>query len=391
MQDVIPFQKKHSQYFRTVRDINLEQPVTFRVQIIRVRCPSCKKPFPLPPPITISSHARTTNRSRDLALTLIVKVNGSLQSSGEVTRDITHLNLPRTTLHDWKQSAAGNVSHREIIKQLQFSGVLCVDECRPLCSDTFNLFATDRLKGRILYLEETEDRYAISGNTAERFFLDLKALSIHPKAIIADMSGGIHAGAQRIFPHAHYQYDYFHVIQSVHEKLKKEIRSFWWQLRKQRRTKEAALLWEAQWTLLRNQESWDAEDEQRWKAVYTLFPNTIIARLPAFKQELRDIFDQSKSIEEAKKKRDEWIAHWRSSLVGTRYLNQIVKLMQSPFFLLMVTYLDQRWIPRTTNAETLIRNYRKMEKTRYGFGSIGGRRNHLKLFQLKTYLAQKVG
>lgn len=320
-----------------------------------------------------------------------MKTNGSLQGSGEVARDITHLNLPRTTLHDWKQAAAGNVSHRAIIKQLEFSGVLCVDECRPLCSATFNLFATDRLKGRILYLDDTEDCYAISGKTAEGFFLDLKGLSINPRAIIADMSGGIHAGAQRVFPHAHYQYDYFHVMQSVHEKLRKEIRSFWWQLRKKRRSFEAALLWECQWTLLRNQESWKIDDEMRWEAVCTFFPNTIIARLPAFKQELRDIFDESKSIEEAKQKRDEWVERWRLSLMGSRYLAQIVKLMTSPFFVLMVTYLDQPWIPRTTNAETLIRTYRKMEKARYGFGSIEGRRNHLKLFQLKTYLAQKVG
>lgn len=269
--------------------------------------------------------------------------------------------------------------------------MLSVDEFRPLRSDTFNLFAADRLKGRILYLEETEDRYSISGNTAERFCLDLKGLSVNPRAIIADMSGGIHKGAITVFPHAHYQYDYFHVMQSVHEKLRKEIRSYWWQLRKQRRLNEAALLWECQWTLLRNQESWKGEDETQWKAVCTFFPNTIIARLPAFKQELRDVFDESKSIAEAKQKRDEWVERWRSSLIGTRYLVQIVKLMTSPLFLLMVTYLDQKWIPRTTNAETLIRTYRKMEKTRYGFGSIEGRRNHLKLFQLKTYLAQKVG
>lgn len=341
--------------------------------------------------MVLASNARTTDRSRDLALSLVVKVNGSLQTSGEATNDITHLRVPRATLHRWKQSAAGNVSHREIIRQLAFSGIICVDEYRPSRSDTFNLFATDRLKGRILYLDETEDRYSISGKTAEGFFLQLNGLSITPWAIIADMSGGIHKGARAVFPHALYQYDYFHVMQSVHEKLKKEIRAYWWKIRKEKRYAEAALLWEAQWTLLKNWESWKENDEERWHAVIHRFPGTMIARLPAFKQELRDIFDQSKDGAEAIRCRDAWVARWQAHLIGSNYLKKIVALMTSPLFLCMITYLDHHSIPRTTNAETLIRTYRKMEKARYGFGSIEGRRNHLKLFQLKTYLAQKVG
>lgn len=359
--------------------------------MLRVRCPSCTKPFALPPPIALSSHTRVTPRSKDLALSLLVRTNGSLDTSAETAQDLTHLPLLRSTLHNWKQSAVAGIPFRTIIEQLGFSGILCVDECRVKRSDVFNLFACDRIKSRILFLDETPDRHAISGISATQFFQRLEALSITPKAIIADMAGGIAKGARTVFPNALYQYDYFHVMKSVHEKLRTEIRRFWWQLKQDRRFDDAALLWDAQWALLRNKESWTIRDEERWHAVCARFPGTIIARLPAFKQELRDIFDASRNTAEAFQRRDQWIAHWQSSLTTAKHLRKIVALMTSSLFPNMITYLDHRWLPRTTNAETLIRTYRKMEKARYGFGSIVGRQNHLKLYQLKTYLAQKVG
>lgn len=308
-----------------------------------------------------------------------------------MAQDVTHLRIPRQTLHDWKQSAVSDIPFRRIIEQLSFSGVLSVDEFRPKRSETFDLFATDRIKGRILFLDETEDQYAISGASATQFFQQLQALSIIPRAIIADMAGGIAKGARTIFPDALYQFDYFHVMKSVHEKLRQEIRFFWWQLQQERHMDDAALLWDAQWALLRNWQRWNERDEERWHTVTHRFPGSIIARLPAFKQELRDIFDHSHSTTEAFQRRDTWIAHWQSSLTPAKHLRKIVTLLTSSLFPQMITYLDHPWIPRTTNAETLIRTYRKMEKARYGFGSLRGRQNHLKLYQLKTYLSQNVG
>lgn len=326
-----------------------------------------------------------------MALSLVLQTNGSLKTSGDVIADAAHLRVPRQTLHRWKQSTANRYPWKDVISQISFSGILCVDEYRPKRSNTFDLFATDRVKGRILYLDETEDRYAISGASAERFFLDVKGLSVHPRAIIADMAGGIRKGAMTVFPNALYQYDYFHIMKSVHEKLKAEIRYFWWQLTQEKRLEESALLWDCQWALLKNWESWNYRDEERWHIVTHRFPGTMIARLPAFKQELRDCFDESKSVKEAIQRRDTWVAHWHPYIASSKHLKKIVALMTSHLFPFMITYLDHRWIPRTTNAETLIRTYRKMEKTRYGFGSIKGRQNHLKLFQLKQYLSQKVG
>lgn len=361
------------------------------MQIIRVRCPGCQRIFALPTPVKTERYARVTRRSRELALSLLVKTNGSLQQSSTVANELAHVHIPRSTLHDWKQSAAGESTHEEILKRIQFSGVLCVDEYRPLRSKVFDLFASDRKTGRILYLNETEDRYAISGDTAEQFFRELQGFSLIPKAIIADMSAGIHKGALTVFPNALLQYDYFHVIKAVHEKLRSEIRYYWWTLKQAKQNDDAALVWDAQWSLLKNQENWTITDEAYWKAIYLRCPGTLIAWLPAFKQELRDIFDESKTIAEAYSRRDQWIAHWQSLMATSKHLKKIFALMQSNLFPYMITYLDYSWLPRTTNAETLIRTYRKMEKARYGFGSIQGRQNHLKLFQLKNYLTQNVG
>ena len=370
--------------------MNLETPVTFQVRIVRVRCPVCKKPFPLPTPKSLPKHTRVTPRGRDFALSLIVKTNGSLDTSCSVTEEFANLKIPRTTLHRWKMSSAGNVTHKEIVDQLGFSGVLCVDEFRPSRDKVFDLFASDRLKGRILYLDETDDKNAVCGECTKKFYEKLKFFGISPWGIIADMGGGIMKGAKEVYPHALYQYDYFHVMQSIHEKLRKEIRSVWWKARKEKQHEKASFLWDTQWTLLRNFEKWTLADEERWDALGYIFPGTMIARLPAFKQELRDIFDESRDSKEAIERRDAWVSHWKTSLQGSPYLQKIVALMMSYLFPPMIVYLDHPKLPRTTNAETMIRNYRHMEKARYGFGSILGRQNHLKLYQLKNYLAQKV-
>ncbi len=384
-------EKKHSYYLRRIRDISLDHPIVYTVRIIRVFCPACRRVFALPPSILAQRYQRVTSRGKDAALSFLVTTNGSLTTSSVVARNVTHLHIPRQTLHDWKQSATANIPWKTIVQQLGFSGVLSVDEFRPKRSVPFNLFATDRIKGRILFLDETADQYAISGESATQFFQQLQAFSIVPRAIIADMAGGIHKGARTVFPDALYQYDYFHVVKSIHEKLRSEIRFFWWKLRQEGRADDAALLWDAQWTLLRNWEKWNERDEEHWQIITHRFPGSIIARLPAFKQELRDVFDLSRSTTEAFHRRDQWISNWQSSLTTTKHLKKIVTLMTSSLFPQMITYLDHRWIPRTTNAETLIRTYRKMEKARYGFGSLAGRQNHLKLYQLKTYLSQNVG
>lgn len=345
----------------------------------------------MPPPLAVRSHARVTVRAKELALSLVLQTNGSLKTSGDVTRSAANLPVPRQTLHRWKQSAARKIPWRGVISQLNFSGILCVDEYRPKRSLTYDLFASDRRTGKILYLDETSDRYSISGASAEAFFLQLKGFLIVPWAIIADMAGGISKGAREVFPDAVLQYDYYHVMRSVHEKLKAEIRFVWWKLTQEKRMEEATLLWRCQWTLLRNTERWKERDRQQWEELNRIFIGHPFLEIVSFKQELRDVFDKSTCSLEAIQRRDAWIVRWQSLITSSKHLKKIVSLMTCHLFPSMITYLDYPTLPRSTNAENCIRSYRKMEKARYGFGTLEGRQNHLKLYQQKIYLSQKVG
>ena len=62
----------------------------------------------------------------------------------------------------------------------------------------------------------------------------------------------------------------------------------------------------------------------------------------------------------------------------------------NPKFEYMITYLEYPDIPRAGNCETLIRTWRQMEKVRYGFKSVKGQLDHLKLYQVNTYLKGEI-
>jgi len=52
----------------------------------------------------------------------------------------------------------------------------------------------------------------------------------------------------------------------------------------------------------------------------------------------------------------------------------------------MITYMDDKRIPRSGNIENLIAIWRQMERVRRGFKTERGKQNHLKLYQIKHYL-----
>ena len=56
----------------------------------------------------------------------------------------------------------------------------------------------------------------------------------------------------------------------------------------------------------------------------------------------------------------------------------------------MTAYLSHPQILKTTNSENIIRTWRQMEEVRYGFKSDKGRLDHLKLYQVKRYLNNKI-
>lgn len=119
-----------------------------------------------------------------------------------------------------------------------------------------------------------------------------------------------------------------------------------------------------------------------------IYQGAIIEDILIFKEQIRLILQEATTKEEAYYLRDELFKQtfWRNSY----HLSKVIEFLMSPKFEYMLTYLEYPSVPRAGNSETLIRTWRQMEKVRYGFKTIKGQMDHLKLFQINTYLKSEI-
>ena len=273
---------------------------------------------------------------------------------------------------------------REIIKRLNFSGILCVDEYKPKRYKGYDLIDSDALTGRILYLEKAE---GLGRGIVKEHFEKLKDLGITPYAIIFDMRSCFAGTARKVFgKDILIQHDYFHVMKIIHYHLNRAMAEY------RRLLKESGIetldIWSARWIILKNIEDWSYKHHQIMEGILKRYRGTLIEDILILKQGIRDIFLESNNMREAFFRRDELRKEgWQFK---SQHFAKIIKFLSSPYFKYMVTYLDHPQIPKSGNSENVIRLWRQMEKVRYGFKTGKGKLNHLKLYQFYHYLNGKL-
>lgn len=205
-----PF-KKHREHWKTVKDINLENPTILKVRVISAKClnPDCKrKSFVLPTP-GIDKYVRSTNRLIKESIAGVVEDNSTLpRISRRLTRTFNTTGS-KSAIDRWKHKEADKYDIKDIIARLEFSGVLCVDEYMPKKSDNYHLIAGDALKIRLLYIEPVSEFYG--RGFIQSFLSKLKSFGIEPYAIIFDLLTAFPKQARSVWPDIIIQFDYFHV------------------------------------------------------------------------------------------------------------------------------------------------------------------------------------
>jgi hypothetical protein len=191
-----PFRKKTA-HWKLVKDLDSQQPRVLKVQVVYAKCrnPDCLvQRFALPTP-GIGRYQRATTRLQAEAIAGLIDDNSTLQkTSGRLNRSL-NTTASKSAIDRWKHRAASQVSCREILKALGFSGVLAIDGFKPTRSKTFDLIACDARRDRILYVE-TLPRWAawktgtVSHGDLEAFLRRLEALGIHPWVIVFDPAIG---------------------------------------------------------------------------------------------------------------------------------------------------------------------------------------------------------
>jgi hypothetical protein len=130
-------------------------------------------------------------------------------------------------------------------------------------------------------------------------------------------------------------------------------------------------------------DNWTIKDHRVIEELMTHYAGTIIDKALIFKEQLRDIFDNSQSKMEAYHKR--YILTKQTYWQDSYHLRKIMEFINNWRFGFMITYLSYPKVPRAGNSESCIRLWRQMEKVRYGM-TIQGRQDHLKLYQISKYL-----
>jgi len=260
----------------------------------------------------------------------------------------------------------------------------------PKRSKTYDLIASDAVKDKILYLDAVPELFytpkfttgGIARGHIQEFIVKLKALGIIPYAVIIDLATAYPKQVRKVYPDVIIQFDYFHVIQEVQKCIRNAIISFRKELAARGLDDEKDQIWQCKWKLLKNMDNWTAGDHKVIEQLLYIYRGTIIEKLLIFKEQLRDIFDNSKSRLEAYHKR--YLLSQQTYWQDSYYLRRVMKFICSWRFPYMITYLSYPKIPRAGNSETCIRLWRQMEKTRYGM-TIQGRKDHLKLYQISKY------
>jgi hypothetical protein len=119
----------------------------------KCRNPDCShKSFALPIP-GIERYQRATRTLISKAVAGVVQDNSNLKRIAQRLSRSLNTTGSQATLHRWKQCLASKYNFPEILNQLQFSGVLSIDEYMPQRGGRYEQFAGDAIKRRILYIE----------------------------------------------------------------------------------------------------------------------------------------------------------------------------------------------------------------------------------------------
>jgi len=375
-------------YYKTAKDIDLDEEKILKVRMVVAKCtnPNCKRySFSLPVP-GIEKYKRSTKRLCSEAIAGIVQDNSTLRRISRRLNRSFNTTGSKSTIQRWIEKEADKYHFKDIIPRLSFSGILCVDEYWPRRSKTCDLISSDRLTYRILHIENIPHHYY---EYVESHLNRLKSWGINPYAVIFDMWQPYPHTAEKVFPKALIQYDYFHVIKRVLYHLQRCLGRYMAELRENQKYDLHKILWQNRYNIIKNAEDRTPQQNNWIKGINKIFKGTIVPEILTLKEKIRDIFLKSKSQDEAMDMRNKLLAeNWHRKSKNFRFITKY--LADNYQFNYMTTYLNHPEIPRSGNSETVISVWRQMEAVRYGFKSNKGRQDHLKLYQLTRYLNEKI-
>jgi hypothetical protein len=267
-----------------------------------------------------------------------------------------------------------------------------LDEIFPLGTESCVLVLKDE-HGRIVTAQEIKKR---DEEHVKPFLERLKRLGLELQTFYTDHWTAYANAIKVVYPEAHLQLDYFHILQNIWRKVWDEFRSHRravkarseaaqtkWYAAKLKRM--ATQLWKNRYVFFKSDQNLTAKEKEILQEVLRTQPEMSFLR--GFLYKVWEIFDGATTEAEAQTRLAElkrYVAHHEND----GYTKSIIFLEEN--FKNMTTFLRVPGVQRNSLAETGMRVLRRLERNHDGFRSDKGRQNAIRIYQAVTYLGWSV-
>lgn len=310
--------------------------------------------------------------------------------------ELFHVEVSKSALDRWIVEAASQVPDAEGMAKhllgLRPVTEAHLDELFPRGHDGPVLVVRDE-HGRILCVEEVTDRKVEQVVT---FLEKLKRWGFDFKSFYIDHYEAYEQAIAKVFPDAHIQHDFFHILQNAWRKVwsafvahrkdikarSKDVTTPWYAAKLEAL---AARLWEQRGLLFKTDDH--LTDEERTTLAEIVSEDSWLGPMRAFLGRVRGIFTDAEGELGARQR----LGRLRVFADGqdTPAFGKVVEFLDKRFDN-MITFLRVPGVRRNSLAETGMRTLRRLEQGHDGFRSAQTRDAYVRLFQAIRYCGWSV-
>lgn len=366
----------HKYRYRKPKHIHVEVPCRLVLKVGKYRClnPGCPRKYFTRRVREAEPYARHSLPAKGKAKKIYRRGNTSLREAETYMREDFHNSAGKSSILRWHQKGLGE-DYPEPNK-LSFSHILVVDETfsRTLGERDYVLACVDPVNHISTHLIIDK----LDSDSIGEGLQVIKGLGADPQVIVSDLAAYYPEAFAQVWPKAKRQLCWFHVMQIVNKYLWEAIRNYTKRLDKE----EAKRIRKSRWKLLSGRERLSEKDIVLLRELMASHRDSVLEIGTALRDGLREVMNLNRDKTEARKALEALLGEGGRELANCDpALAHIVSLFDS-FFEQMITYLDDRQIPRTSNiAERDNRRWRAIERKRYGWVTKHGKEAFLVVMQ----------
>lgn len=347
--------------------------------------------------VSISQHV--SKSLLRLSCYLAVNCGISLRSIAMIFTYLFLVPITKSSIQRWINIIGENLPDEdEILRQLV--AIKKPEECHidgyyPMGTDNCVMVVKDE-NDRILMTHEASSE---NKDEAIKFLEKIKRQGVNIKFAFCDYSKSFIEAIKAVYPDAKIQADHFHTVKNLWGHLKKSFLKFRRGVKKESSNTEnefekimfeefAKKLWELRWIFLKKPDNLTEDEKIEIKKLESYDDTKFLNIFRTIISSLLDLFNNSKSELEAKKKLEDL-----RIIIQTTKNNQLLKIPK---------FLDDHWTEamqylisdnssakRASNSESGMRFLRRLEKSHDGIRTEKSRKNYIKIYQVFSYLKTK--